>query len=91
MCLGKEGPFVHIATIVGQLVARRFPKYQDNGRKMREMLSVACSSGLSVAFGAPIGGVLFSYEVKRPFHFSLKIAFSPDQYPLLCRIPTPML
>jgi chloride channel 3/4/5 len=30
---------------------------------MREMLSVACSSGLSVAFGAPIGGVLFSYEV----------------------------
>ncbi|EHK98837.1 putative H(+)/Cl(-) exchange transporter 3 [Glarea lozoyensis 74030] len=39
-----------------------FPKYRDNGRKMREMLSVACSAGLSVAFGAPIGGVLFSYE-----------------------------
>jgi hypothetical protein len=34
----------------------------ENGRKMREMLSVACSAGLSVAFGAPIGGVLFSYE-----------------------------
>ena len=29
---------------------------------MREMLSAACASGLSVAFGAPIGGVLFSYE-----------------------------
>lgn len=27
-----------------------------------EMLSAACASGLSVAFGAPIGGVLFSYE-----------------------------
>jgi chloride channel 3/4/5 len=26
------------------------------------MLSVACSAGLSVAFGAPVGGVLFSYE-----------------------------
>ena len=26
------------------------------------MLSAACASGLSVAFGAPIGGVLFSYE-----------------------------
>jgi chloride channel 3/4/5 len=63
MCLGKEGPFVHISTCVGYLVAKRFPKYSENGRKMREMLSVACSAGLSVAFGAPIGGVLFSYEV----------------------------
>jgi chloride channel 3/4/5 len=63
MCLGKEGPFVHISTCAGYLVASLFPKYRENGRKMREMLSVACSSGLSVAFGAPIGGVLFSYEV----------------------------
>ncbi|KAL1622716.1 hypothetical protein SLS54_004735 [Diplodia seriata] len=62
MCLGKEGPFVHISTCVGYLVCSCFPKYRDNGRKMREMLSAACASGLSVAFGAPIGGVLFSYE-----------------------------
>jgi chloride channel 3/4/5 len=62
MCLGKEGPFVHISTCVGYLVGMCFPKYKDNGRKMRELLSAACSSGLSVAFGAPIGGVLFSYE-----------------------------
>ncbi|KAI9894499.1 MAG: hypothetical protein M1814_003257 [Vezdaea aestivalis] len=62
MCLGKEGPFVHISTCVGWLVSKNFPKYHENGRKMREMLSAACSSGLSVAFGAPIGGVLFSYE-----------------------------
>lgn len=62
MCLGKEGPFVHISTCVGHLVSRLIPKYADNPRKMREMLSVACSAGLSVAFGAPIGGVLFSYE-----------------------------
>ncbi|KAK0355604.1 hypothetical protein LTR59_008246 [Friedmanniomyces endolithicus] len=62
MCLGKEGPFVHISTCVGYLVARQFPKYRNNGRKMREMLSAACAAGLSVAFGAPIGGVLFSYE-----------------------------
>ncbi|KAH7414299.1 chloride channel [Phaeosphaeria sp. MPI-PUGE-AT-0046c] len=62
MCLGKEGPFVHISTCVGYLIGMLFPKYRDNGRKMRELLSAACSSGLSVAFGAPIGGVLFSYE-----------------------------
>ena len=35
MCLGKEGPFVHISTCVGYLVAKQFPKYRDNGRKMR--------------------------------------------------------
>ncbi len=63
MCLGKEGPFVHISTCVAYLVGKCFSKYRENGRKMRELLSAGCSSGLSVAFGAPIGGVLFSYEV----------------------------
>ena len=66
MCLGKEGPFVHISTCVAYLVGKLFPKYRYNGRKMRELLSAGCSSGLSVAFGAPIGGVLFSYEVSPP-------------------------
>lgn len=63
MCLGKEGPFVHISTCVAYLVGMRFSKYRENGRKMRELLSAGCASGLSVAFGAPIGGVLFAYEV----------------------------
>ena len=62
MCLGKEGPFVHISTCVAWLVGMRLPKYRENSRKMRELLSAGCGSGLSVAFGAPIGGVLFSYE-----------------------------
>ena len=62
MCLGKEGPFVHISTCVAYQVAKLFPKYRENSRKLREMLSAGCASGLSVAFGAPIGGVLFSYE-----------------------------
>ena len=62
MCLGKEGPFVHISTCVAYLVGIWLPKYRENGRKMRELLSAGCSAGLSVAFGAPIGGVLFSYE-----------------------------
>ena len=62
MCLGKEGPFVHISACVSYLVAMRFPKYRDNGRKWREILSAGVAAGLSVAFGAPIGGVLFAYE-----------------------------
>ncbi|KAK3168834.1 hypothetical protein OEA41_005282 [Lepraria neglecta] len=72
MCLGKEGPFVHISTCVAYLVGKCFPKYRENGRKMRELLSAGCSSGLSVAFGAPIGGVLFSYE-EISTHFPRKV------------------
>ncbi|KAK0648324.1 chloride channel [Cercophora newfieldiana] len=62
LCLGKEGPFVHISTSAGYVVARLFPQFRDNGRKLREMLSIACSSALAVAFGSPVGGVLFVYE-----------------------------
>ncbi|KAK3376307.1 chloride channel [Lasiosphaeria ovina] len=62
LCLGKEGPFVHISTSAGYVVARLFPQFRENGRQLREMLSVACSSALAVAFGSPVGGVLFVYE-----------------------------
>ncbi|RMD41319.1 hypothetical protein DV735_g3810, partial [Chaetothyriales sp. CBS 134920] len=62
MCLGKEGPFVHISACVSNLVVSFVPKYAENGRKLREMLAAGVASGLSVAFGAPIGGVLFAYE-----------------------------
>jgi chloride channel 3/4/5 len=62
MCLGKEGPFVHISVCVAHLVGMRFPKYANNGRKIREVYAAGCAAGLAVAFGAPIGGVLFAYE-----------------------------
>lgn len=34
-----------------------------NIARKREVLSAAAASGISVAFGSPIGGVLFSLEV----------------------------
>eukprot|EP01061_Rhynchopus_euleeides_P029155 TRINITY_DN4768_c1_g2_i1.p1 TRINITY_DN4768_c1_g2~~TRINITY_DN4768_c1_g2_i1.p1 ORF type:complete len:795 (+),score=237.27 TRINITY_DN4768_c1_g2_i1:69-2453(+) len=62
LSLGKEGPFVHVASCVGNLVADYFPKYRYHESKKREVLSAACAAGVAVAFGAPIGGVLFSLE-----------------------------
>ena len=62
MCLGKEGPFVHISACVGNLVSSYFEKYSTNEAKKREILSASVASGLSVAFGAPVGGVLFAME-----------------------------
>lgn len=55
MSLGKEGPFVHIATCVGNIACRLFAKYDGNDGKRREVLSAAAASGVAVAFGAPIG------------------------------------
>lgn len=65
LSLGKEGPYVHIATCVGNIVSRLFSKYNHNDGKRREVLSASAASGVGVAFGAPIGGVLFSLEEVR--------------------------
>jgi chloride channel 3/4/5 len=62
LSLGKEGPFVHIATCVGNIACRLFTKYDKNDGKRREVLSAAAAAGVTVAFGAPIGGVLFCLE-----------------------------
>ncbi|KDR75843.1 hypothetical protein GALMADRAFT_248571 [Galerina marginata CBS 339.88] len=62
LSLGKEGPFVHIASCVGNIVSRFATKYENNEAKRREILSAACAAGVAVAFGAPIGGTLFSLE-----------------------------
>lgn len=62
LSLGKEGPYVHIATCVGNILCRLFSKYDGNDAKRREVLSAAAAAGVTVAFGAPLGGVLFSLE-----------------------------
>lgn len=62
LSLGKEGPFVHIATCVGNIACRLFTKYDHNDGKRREVLSAAAAAGVAVAFGAPLGGVLFCLE-----------------------------
>ena len=53
---------VHMACCTGNILAYLFPKYGRNEAKKREILSAAAAAGVSVAFGAPIGGVLFRYE-----------------------------
>lgn len=62
LCLGKEGPYVHLATCVGNIVCRVFPKFNRNDIKRRQVLSAAASAGVALAFGSPLGGVLFSLE-----------------------------
>ncbi|KAK3401060.1 chloride channel [Sordaria brevicollis] len=62
MWLGKEGPLVHVACCCANVFIKLFPSINNNEARKREILSAAAASGISVAFGSPIGGVLFSLE-----------------------------
>ncbi|XP_051578794.1 H(+)/Cl(-) exchange transporter 5-like [Myxocyprinus asiaticus] len=71
LSLGKEGPLVHVACCCANILCHFFTKYCRNEAKRREVLSAASAVGVSVAFGAPIGGVLFSLE-EVSYYFPLK-------------------
>ena len=86
LSVGKEGPSVHAACAIGNLVAGRFSRFSRSQSefclcsfcrsaqrsfhegKMRDILTAASAAGVGVAFGSPIGGVLFSIEVRNPLH-----------------------
>lgn len=74
LSLGKEGPYVHIAACIGNICCRMFSKYSHNDAKRREVLSASSASGVAVAFGAPIGGTLFSLE-EVSYYFPPKTLF----------------
>lgn len=69
LSVGKEGPSVHYAVCTGNVISRFFGKYKRNAAKTREILSACAAAGVAVAFGSPIGGVLFSLEVVSPTIF----------------------
>ncbi|XP_077963033.1 chloride channel protein 2 isoform X9 [Gasterosteus aculeatus] len=78
MPLGKEGPFVHIASLCAALLSKFMSLfggiYEEpslagikNESRNIEMLAAACAVGVGCCFAAPIGGVLFSIEVTSTF------------------------
>lgn len=72
LTVGKEGPLVHMGAIVGSAIPYLplgFTKYFRNDFEKRKLLAVGVASGVSAAFGAPIGGALFAYELSKPNTF----------------------
>ncbi|XP_061675843.1 chloride channel protein 1 [Syngnathoides biaculeatus] len=66
MPLGKEGPFVHIASICAAVLSRFmsiFSGVYENSYGYTDILTVGCAVGVGCCFGTPLGGVLFSIEV----------------------------
>lgn len=75
--LGKEGPMVHAGAIVAAVISQgtalspcahdeeaNFRQFQDfrNDKERRDFVACGAAAGVAAAFGAPIGGVLFSLE-----------------------------
>lgn len=72
LTVGKEGPLIHIGSIVGSAIPYiplGITKYFRNDFEKRKLLAVGIAAGVSAAFGAPIGGSLFAYELSKPNTF----------------------
>lgn len=46
--LGKEGPTVHLACCIGNILSYIFPKYGMNEAKKREILSASAAAGTNI-------------------------------------------
>ncbi|KAF5373298.1 hypothetical protein D9615_007485 [Tricholomella constricta] len=62
LSLGKEGPLVHVACCMAFGLSRFFKQFHHNEAQKRKLLAAAAAAGVSVAFGSPLGGVLFGLE-----------------------------
>uniref|UniRef100_A0A8C8YFE6 Chloride channel protein n=1 Tax=Prolemur simus TaxID=1328070 RepID=A0A8C8YFE6_PROSS len=64
--VGKEGPFVHIASICAAVLSKfmsMFCGVYEQPYYYADILTVGCAVGVGCCFGTPLGGVLFSIEV----------------------------
>jgi len=62
LSLGKEGPLVHVSCCMSFLFMKLFSQFHRNEAQKRKILAAAAAAGVSVAFGSPLGGVLFGLE-----------------------------
>uniref|UniRef100_J3MRZ4 Chloride channel protein n=1 Tax=Oryza brachyantha TaxID=4533 RepID=J3MRZ4_ORYBR len=70
--VGKAGPMVHtgacIAAVFGQGGSRKYGltcrwlRYFKNDRDRRDLVTIGAGAGVTAAFRAPVGGVLFALE-----------------------------
>ncbi|GAB1518480.1 chloride channel [Rhizoctonia solani] len=62
LSLGKEGPLVHVSCCIASIFYDLISRFKGNQAQKRRILSAAASAGVAVAFGSPLGGVLFGLE-----------------------------
>ena len=70
--VGPEGPMIHIGAMLGAGISQgesttlgfAFPLFPDlrNSKDKRDFITAGVAAGVAVAFGTPIGGLLFAFE-----------------------------
>lgn len=73
LSLGKEGPLVHVSCCLAFFISRFFKQFKNNEALKRRILAAAAAAGVSVAFGSPLGGVLFGLEELDTFSNELEV------------------
>lgn len=69
--VGKEGPSVHYSACVANVIGQLVSGYRQHNPKRRDLLIACSAAGVAVAFGSPIGGVLFSIEEISPVNIEI--------------------
>lgn len=68
MILGREGPTIHIGGGLGEMLGQVF---HLSRRRRDSLIAAGAAAGLSVAFNAPLAGVLFVMEeMRNQFNYS---------------------
>jgi H+/Cl- antiporter ClcA len=71
LSVGSEGPLVHTAACIAFLLMKYIPDFDEilqSPSLTKQIFAASAAVGVSSAFNAPVGGLLFSVEVTSTFY-----------------------